>query len=326
MDIVLNRRGGVPIRDQLVAQLELKILGGSLAPGQRLPSVRALARRLSIHANTVSAAYRDLEAAGHVELRRGAGVFVRPGAPSTLPEARGLDEMIRLALHAAFAKGYTGEEVRAAVERWMKAAPPERVVVVDRSPKMAELVAHEVRRVLPIPVSGCGLEELEAAPERLAGAVALTLPYHAAAVAAIAPGSSLEVIHIELSRKDREAILALPAGAAVLVVSHSPTVLPFASVLLRTLRGDELLVETRLLSLPREWRRLMPAADLVFADALSVEAVRKAGPKRLREFHVLNDSAFARLREALAVVAPPVAPRRAPRAGGAGGRMGDGRG
>ena len=45
LDIVLNRRGGVPIRDQLVTQLELKILDGSLAHGQRLPSVRSLARQ-----------------------------------------------------------------------------------------------------------------------------------------------------------------------------------------------------------------------------------------------------------------------------------------
>ena len=95
MDIVLNRKGGVPLHDQLLAQLELRILGGSLAPGERLPSVRALARQLGLHANTVSAAYRELETAGHVQLKRGAGVFVRVGAPSTLEEARGLDEMAR---------------------------------------------------------------------------------------------------------------------------------------------------------------------------------------------------------------------------------------
>ena len=77
MDIVLNRRGGVPVRDQLVAQLELKILGGELPLGQRLPSVRSLARRLKVHHNTVSAAYQALEDSGHVELRRGAG-RVRP--------------------------------------------------------------------------------------------------------------------------------------------------------------------------------------------------------------------------------------------------------
>ena len=304
MDIVLNRRGGVPVRDQLVAQLELKILGGSYVPGERLPSVRALARRLDIHANTVSAAYQDLESAGHVELRRGAGVFVRRGGPSALAVARGLDEMIRLALSAAFRKGHSGVEIKAAVERWLKAAPAERVVVVDPSPEMAELVAHEVRSVLPIPVSGCGLLELAREPGLLSGALALTLPYHAAAVARHVPGAAVEVLHLEFPVKDREAVLALPAGSTILVVSHSPTVLPFASVLLRTLRGDEVLVETRLARNAREWRRLVPAADLVFADALAVLAVRKARPRRMREFRILTQPALGRLRTTLSVVVP----------------------
>ena len=75
MDIFVNRRGGVPVRDQLVTQLELKILGGDLARGQRLPSVRALARRLKVHHNTVSAAYQDLLARMAV---------VRPGVKRVL--------------------------------------------------------------------------------------------------------------------------------------------------------------------------------------------------------------------------------------------------
>src|SRR5438128_10676767 len=116
LDIVLNRRGGVPIRDQLVTQLELKILDGSLAHGQKLPSVRALARRLKVHHNTVSAAYQDLAASGRVELRRGSGVFVRETGPASLPDARSLDEMIRFALRAAFRKGFSGQQIRSPVE------------------------------------------------------------------------------------------------------------------------------------------------------------------------------------------------------------------
>ena len=164
MDFVLNRKGGVPLHDQLLAQLELKILSGAIAPGQRLPSVRVLARRLGLHANTVSSAYRDLESAGHVELRRGAGVYVRAGAPGALEEARGLDEMVRLALSAAFRKGHSGIEIRAAVERWLRAAPPERVVIVDPRQETLDLMALEIRAALGVPASGCTLEELEREP------------------------------------------------------------------------------------------------------------------------------------------------------------------
>ena len=56
----LSRGTSIPIREQLSAQLILGVLSGRLAPGERLPSVRELARRLNVHANTISATYQDL--------------------------------------------------------------------------------------------------------------------------------------------------------------------------------------------------------------------------------------------------------------------------
>ena len=304
LDFVLNRRGGVPIRDQLVTQLELKILDGSLAHGQRLPSVRSLARRLKVHHNTVSAAYQDLEEAGHVELQRGSGVFVRRAGATALPEAKGLDEMIRMALHAAFRKGFSGVEIRAAVERWLAAAPPDRVVVVDPSPEMGELLVHELKHLLRIPATSCTVEDVGRDPSRVAGALTLVLPYHVAAVSALAPEASVEVVTQEVSEPHRAAVAALKPGSIVLFVSHSPTVLPFASVFLRSLRGDEILVETRLLAAVREWKRLVKVADLVFADSLSAPLVRAAGARHLREIRVVQLSSLERLRDALTIVVP----------------------
>jgi DNA-binding transcriptional regulator YhcF (GntR family) len=305
MDIVLSRRGGVPVRDQLVTQLELKILSGSLGPGQRLPSVRALARRLEIHPNTVSAAYQDLESSGRVLLKKGSGVFVRAGGPTTVPEAKSLDGMIRLALHAAYRRGHSGSQIRAAVERWLRAVPPERVVVIDPAIEMAELVAAELRQSLPVGhVGHASLDDLARDPGLLTGALALCLPYHVEAVTRLAPDAAVEVLNLEVHAADRQAILRLAAGSVVLVVTHSPTVIPFASVFLRSLRGDETLVEARLLSAAREWRRLLPAADLVFADVLAAPVVRRYKPRRFREVRILNDPVVARLREALTFVVP----------------------
>lgn len=315
MEIVLNRRGGVPVRDQIVTQLEMKILDGSLAAGQRLPSVRALARRLKIHHNTVSAAYQDLEAAGHVELQRGSGVFVRRAGIASLAEAGGLDEMIRLALHTAYRKGFATPEIRAAVERWMAAVPPDRVMVVDPSLEMAELLAYEIRSAMGVPATPCTLDDLAREPTCAAGALTVVLPYHLDSARRAAPGIAVEVVTFEVSEADRKAIQAVPAGSIVLLVCYAPTILPFASVFLRSLRGDEVVIEARLLSAPREWKRLVKAADLVLADALSVETVRKAAPRRLREVRVVPEAALARLRQAVTAVVPRPSPpaRRAPR-------------
>ena len=320
MELVLSRRAGVPIRDQLRFQLELKILSGDLVPGQRLPSVRALARRLNVHANTVSAAYRDLAASGHVRLKRGAGVFASPGAPVLPQEARGLDEMIRLALYLAFRRGFSGAEVRTAVERWLAAAPPDRVVVVDPSPEMGELLVRELRDALGVPALRCGMVDVERDHGLLSGALALVLPHQVEAVARLHPSAALEAVTLELAAEARAALLALPPGAIVLVVSHSAAVLRFASVLLQSLRGHEILVEARELREGRDWRGLVAAADLVLADALCHEAVARTRPRRLREVRFVSKAALERVRDVLNVVVPRVgsghreAPGRGPQA------------
>jgi len=178
------------------------------------------------------------------------------------------------------------------------------VVVIDPSREMAEIIMHEVRQGLGISASGATFEDLARDPALISGALAVVLPYHEATMSQMAPGAALEVVHLEVSAPDRDAINALPAGSIVLVVSHSSTVLPFASVFLRSLRGEDIHVEVRLLSAAREWRRLVAAADFVLADVLACAAVRAARPRRLREVRMLSPSALERLREALTVVVP----------------------
>ena len=75
----------VPIYRQLFTQIVLAILSGDLKAGDRLPSTRELARRFSIHPNTVSAGYRQLTEEGWAEYRHGSGVYVKTDAavPST---------------------------------------------------------------------------------------------------------------------------------------------------------------------------------------------------------------------------------------------------
>ena len=77
MQLWFARGSEVTIREQLVTQVILGILSDDLAPGQRLPSTRELARRFRLHPNTVSAGYRQLERERWVEFRHGSGVYVR---------------------------------------------------------------------------------------------------------------------------------------------------------------------------------------------------------------------------------------------------------
>lgn len=62
--------------EQLRRQLTWQIAAGQLKPGDRLPSVRKLARQLAINLHTVRNAYQRLEADGLVRTRQGSGTRV----------------------------------------------------------------------------------------------------------------------------------------------------------------------------------------------------------------------------------------------------------
>ena len=72
----INAVSGTPIYRQIVDQTCQLVAGGQLPPGQRLPSVRAMAADLGINPMTVSKAYSLLERDGVVTRRRGLGMVV----------------------------------------------------------------------------------------------------------------------------------------------------------------------------------------------------------------------------------------------------------
>lgn len=79
MQIHISPNDGIPIYLQIVNQVKYLAAAGRLAPGEQLPSVRHLAEDLVINPNTVARAYRELEAAGVIATRRGAGVYLAEG-------------------------------------------------------------------------------------------------------------------------------------------------------------------------------------------------------------------------------------------------------
>ncbi|CAM3813854.1 GntR family transcriptional regulator [Alkalicoccus chagannorensis] len=70
-----------PIYQQLMAHLSQRICRGDLAPGEKLPSVRALAAEAGVNPNTVSRTYMELERERIVESKRGQGTFVTEELP-----------------------------------------------------------------------------------------------------------------------------------------------------------------------------------------------------------------------------------------------------
>jgi GntR family transcriptional regulator len=77
MFLNLNPHSGVPLYQQVVRQVRARIVGGELAAGTQLPSVREVSLQLKLNPLTVSKAYAILEGEGLIETRRGLGTYVR---------------------------------------------------------------------------------------------------------------------------------------------------------------------------------------------------------------------------------------------------------
>lgn len=73
-------RSDAPIYAQLMDQLQRQIVSGTLAPGERLPSVRDLAAEAGVNPNTVQRALTEMERLRLVHSQRTAGRFVTEDA------------------------------------------------------------------------------------------------------------------------------------------------------------------------------------------------------------------------------------------------------
>lgn len=73
-----------PVYIKLRATISAAILRGEYRAGDQLPSVRALAAEHGANPLTVAKAYQSFQDDGYVEVRRGVGMFVLPGAAEKL--------------------------------------------------------------------------------------------------------------------------------------------------------------------------------------------------------------------------------------------------
>lgn len=111
--LTVDPRRPAPPSRQLVEGFLDRIASGVLGPGERLPSVRALAADVLVNPNTVGKAYRDLEALGVAAGRSGSGVYVTDDARERARELRGSetrDDLVR-AWGAARAAGHRQDDL-----------------------------------------------------------------------------------------------------------------------------------------------------------------------------------------------------------------------
>src|ERR1700709_1713635 len=84
----LDPTAAAPLYRQIYDRFRGAIDSGSLKPGARIPSARALTRELGLARGTIEAAYSLLAAEGYIQARGQAGTIVTPDIKPRTPVAR----------------------------------------------------------------------------------------------------------------------------------------------------------------------------------------------------------------------------------------------
>jgi DNA-binding transcriptional regulator YhcF (GntR family) len=302
MQFWFARGSEVSIREQLVTQVVLGILSDDLAPGQRLPSTRDLARRFHLHPNTISAGYRQLERDRWVEFRRGSGVYIRASKPEISPTpALALDQMMARLFGSARKLGVTLPVLRSRLRQWLELQPPDHFLLIEPDQELRRILAAEIARAVTFPVESCGPEECPRAPE---GGVPVALPNRiAAARELLPPGADVIALQIRSVPFSLAGYLPPPSGALVGVASRWPEFLKVARAVLSAagFHPDSLVLRD---AREPHWQRGLKQTTAVVCDLLTA-AELPAGCRAI-PFSLLSEASIAELRRFEEFIKQPI--------------------
>ncbi|HZS35000.1 MAG TPA: GntR family transcriptional regulator [Methylomirabilota bacterium] len=303
----------IPIRRQLTEQLKHVIEAGGVPRDQPLPSIRELAGFLGINPNTVARAIEDLKQSGHVEVRRGTGVFVAP-APPARPSVLLREAFLKETAIRAAALGMTPDEVAVGVlsvarVRLADVGEVIEVLLVECSPAELDFFARELEAQLPVRPDKVLLGDLAATIRRRARtsrwAAAVTSFEHLPDVERLLDGRDVPVIALlaEAQLETLHRLAQLPSGTRVGVVSTESET---AHTLAHSIANAALPNLARVDVSPAEGAalgRLARRVDVIVCSTSAVERVRKVvGPAKpmIVDDRALNQRAIQMLGAVLA--------------------------
>jgi DNA-binding transcriptional regulator YhcF (GntR family) len=296
--IWLSRNTLVPIREQLSAQFILGIMSRRIGPGEKLPSVRELARRLKLHANTVSACYQDLAKRGWVSQRRGSGVFVRS---FPMPTEGGIAAFAQAFIQEGAAHGYSLAELQNTLAEIAAHSCLRQFLIVHPDPEMARVLAAEIGEATGSPVPFASAQD--ASRHLTPSTCVLVSQVHFKAAPAWVGNAMLKEIRLR-SLQDVLPERTPPAAAALIgVVSRSASIHQWAATLLSALGVP---ADAILLRDPgaEQWQEGLELCDIVGADVVASREL--PGQIRPIVFRIVADDFLAEMRELAGMQTVPV--------------------
>ncbi len=288
MHIRIDKASDVTVCKQLSEQIVFLIATGRLKAGDALPSVRQIALRHKIHANTVSEAYKDLVQRHWLKRHRGKKMVVRPFDELDHPIGD-LDDLIDDTIRTALERGYTLQELRKRVRERLLIVPPDHVLIIEDEPGMRRLLRQELSDMLPLlTIEATSPDKLVGNQGPVIGALVVTLPGRVWNLVAGNPSllpRGHPLLAVEPSGVDAhlDHIRRLAEASVIGVASISQEFLRLARALLAPFVGSRHAMEEHLLN-ERQTKDLS-GIDLVFCDTVARRSIRA---RRIVPYHLIS--------------------------------------
>ena len=242
----------IPASKQLFAQIQFAIASGQYPTGHRLPSTRQLAMITGLHRNTISKVYQNLEDKGLVESVAGSGIYVKNPELETQIDSPTIahSHIIQETIDSLLGQDCSLEKIRELfleeIDWRLRCKEKIIVTVPSRDLSAGEIMHQELIKSLKIPVDLVTLEKLPELLEKNNFGTLITNRYFLKEVLEIVPANSFRIIPIDIYDYSKELamIKKLPPQARLGIVSLSEETLKIAESIVRSQRGEDILVLT----------------------------------------------------------------------------------
>lgn len=300
MEFRINKASEFPIYQQLKEQIKYFILSDELARGDRLPSPKDLAAVLCINRNTVTAAYKELEGEGLIEMKHGQGTYVAERLP-LIPGTERRQELLTLAqeiIQRSRELGFSPEDLFTvvfgqAILGFDQPAAGEKVLFVECNQHDIAYYSQELEQEIELPVEGCLLEELRARLDNeLASTVqfAVTTFSHVEAVKQIMEpyGKAVIAVMAVPQIKTLFQIGQLPPGTRVGLVCATEAGAERMEASLKSAGLDNVILCHAGLNNEGSLRRLLGEVDVVVSSRAVTDRIRAMVPPDIRVLEFIN--------------------------------------
>lgn len=292
MKIWLSKNSEVSIHEQITTQIVLGVVSGDLSIGQKLPGTREIARRYSVHANTVANAYRKLAEQGWLEFRKGSGFYVREAKTETIENS--LDKLIAEFFQKARNEGFSLSEIKEKLNRFFASKNADEILLIETDADYREILAEEIRQATQMKVSETSFEDFQKNPPDETFTLVAMFDETANVKSVLPPDKNcvfLNLRSVSDSMKDQqrpssEDLIAVVSGWEKFLLL-SKTMLVAAQI-----DAENLIVRN---TNDSDWRNGLNSAAMIICDSLTAKKLENF--QNIRIFHLIADESIEQLKQ-----------------------------